>query len=101
MVSDLNDLLASRKYDVVLKYFLTEAGMNYGNLPKGLLQFHSYADKARIALEEHFLEGIHYAASHDGVVKLHFTVSAEHQDLFQQAFQQLIPPIRKSLRLAL
>ena len=57
-------------------------GMNYGNLPKGLLLFHSYADGARTPALEHLVEGAMYAAS-KGEVNIHFTVSHEHLPLFQ------------------
>ena len=56
--------------------------MNYGNLPKGLLLFHSYEDGARTPALEHLVEGAMYAAS-KGEVNIHFTVSHEHLPLFQ------------------
>ena len=56
--------------------------MNYGNLPKGLLLFHSYEDGARTPALEHLVEGAMYAASR-GEVNIHFTVSHEHLPLFQ------------------
>lgn len=87
----LTQLLHDERYDIILDFFLTEKGLNYGNLPKGLLRFHKYSDGNRLALEEHFLEGINYAASSDGIVKMHFTVSSEHEKLFADAFNVLIP----------
>lgn len=56
--------------------------MNYGNLPKGLLLFHSYQDGARTPALEHLVEGAMYASS-KGEVNIHFTVSHEHLPLFQ------------------
>ena len=56
--------------------------MNYGNLPKGLLLFHSYEDGARTPALEHLVEGAMYASS-KGEVNIHFTVSHEHLPLFQ------------------
>jgi hypothetical protein len=56
--------------------------MNYGNLPKGLLLFHSYENGARTPALEHLVEGAMYAAS-KGKVNIHFTVSHEHLPLFQ------------------
>jgi hypothetical protein len=88
---DLDNLLENKDYSTILKYFLTDAGMNYGSLPKGLLNFHKYENGPRMAVEEHFVEGMHYAASSDGIIKLHFTVSAEHTSLFQDVFETLIP----------
>ena len=61
--------------------------MNYGNLPKGLLLFHSYPEdemlnSSRTPALEHLVEGAMYAAS-KGEVNIHFTVSHEHLTLFQ------------------
>lgn len=64
-----------------VRYLLED--MNYGNLPKGLLLFHSYKDGARTPALEHLVEGALYAAS-NGQVHLHFTVSHDHLPLFRQ-----------------
>jgi len=65
----------------VLHYLLSQDGLDYGSLPKGLLKFHRYTDGARTPAEEHLVEGAAYANS-DGEVQLHFTVSPEHRDRF-------------------
>jgi len=65
-------------------FLLEEKGLNYGNLPKGLLKFHKYADEERTAMEEHLVESAKYAQSGDGVCRLHFTVSQEHLDKFNE-----------------
>lgn len=49
------------------------------NQPKALLPFHEYSEDIRTSAEEHLFEGIAYA-SKAGVTKIHFTVSAEHQE---------------------
>ncbi len=67
----------------VLKLVLTESGLNYGNLPKGLLQFHQYNEKSRTPFGEHAVEGALYAKDKNGQVKIHFTVSPEHQEAFE------------------
>ncbi len=58
---------------------LQQNGLNYGNLPKGMLLFHKYKDGVRTALEEHLVEGANYASNANGNINLHFTVSPEHQ----------------------
>ncbi|MDX9882726.1 MAG: DUF4301 family protein [Prolixibacteraceae bacterium] len=67
----------------ILDLVLTEKGLNYGNLPKGLLLFHLYKEKTRTPLEEHLVEGAGYAKDRQGRVKLHFTVSPEHREAFE------------------
>jgi hypothetical protein len=69
---------------IPFEYLLEEKGLNYGNLPKGLLKFHKYDDEIRTALEEHLVESAKYAQSGDGVCRLHFTVSQNHLDSFNE-----------------
>lgn len=76
-------LLAGREAATLVRYTLDECGLNYGNLPKGLIKFHQYPDHQRTALEEHLAESALYAVSHDGVARLHFTVSPEHIEGFK------------------
>jgi len=76
-------LIASGAYKRVVENLLTDKGLNYGQLPKGLLKFHKYSDGSRTPLEEHMVEGAMYSADKDSHVHLHFTVSPEHRDLFR------------------
>ncbi|MGV8090792.1 MAG: DUF4301 family protein [Mangrovibacterium sp.] len=67
----------------LLDYTLTGSGLNYGNLPKGLLKFHQYGRSSRTPFGEHCIEGALYAKNHDRTVRIHFTVSPEHQENFK------------------
>ncbi len=90
-------LLEEKKYVEVLEALLTQTGLNYGEMPKGLLVFHQYSDSVRTALEEHLVEGAMYAASHDGVVNIHLTVSPEHQNGFNALVKKVVPRFEKEL----
>lgn len=70
---------------------LSENGLNYGQLPKGLIAFHRYPNGIRTSVEEHLVEGAQYARQNDGTVALHFTVSAEHMDRFKALLKLVIP----------
>jgi len=72
-----------------ISYLLEEQGLNYGNMPKGLLRFHRYADGNRLAVEEHLVEGANYGKSDENKVFIHFTVSPEHQDGFVKALEDV------------
>lgn len=86
----LENALDQRQYVRILEYFLTDRGLDYGNLPKGLLKFHGYADGSRrTPVEEHMVEGAHYAKDNDGIVRLHFTVSPEHKSKFAAHIEQI------------
>jgi hypothetical protein len=71
----------SADHITILKHLLTPEGLDYGALPKGLLEFHKYGDLTRTPAEEHLVEGAKYASS-GGKVNLHFTVSPEHRSKF-------------------
>jgi len=72
-----------------IAYLLEQKGLNYGNLPKGLLRFHRYTDCNRFAVEEHLVEGANYGKSADNKVFIHFTVSPEHQDYFVKVLESV------------
>ena len=81
---NIENLLKQGKYKEIIKYFLFEKGLNYGQKPKGVLLFHINNSIAKTALEEHLIEGINYAKSSDNKVKIHFTISPEHQEMFKE-----------------
>ena len=68
---------------------LKKEGLNYGQLPKGMLLFHQYAEGPRTPMEEHLVEGALYAAS-NGEAHVHFTVSHEHIEFFKANGQKTI-----------
>lgn len=86
----INDLIASGNYKAVVKNLLEPTGLNYGNLPKGLLKFHRYTNTSRTPLEEHLAEGALYANSHNKV-NIHFTVSTEHRAFFELLVSKVLP----------
>ncbi|MFT7421505.1 MAG: hypothetical protein ACI9QN_002436, partial [Arcticibacterium sp.] len=65
----------------LLEGLLSKGGLDYGSLPKGLLEFHQYGGGTRTSVEEHMVEGAAYA-NRNGRVRLHFTVSPEHKKKF-------------------
>lgn len=76
------DLVAEKKYKTIVDNLLNKKGLNYGQLPKGILQFHRYDNTSRTPLEEHLVEAALYASC-KGKADVHFTVSTEHKALFE------------------
>ena len=76
-------LIQEGQYKKVVANMLFEKGLNYGQLPKGMLLFHNYPEGARTPMEEHLVEGALYATS-GGETNVHFTVSHEHMPLFKK-----------------
>ena len=73
----------------ILESLLLPEGMNYGNLPKGIIAFHKYdRDEVRTAFEEHFHESAMYARSGD-TCHLHFTIPVEDVALVKSHLESL------------
>ena len=76
-------LLDEGNYKAVARQMLVKEGLNYGQLPKGLLLFHNYEEGPRTPMEEHLVEAALYASS-NGEANVHFTVSHDHLELFKK-----------------
>ncbi len=83
-----NDINFKTDYKEILENLLEPIGLNYGNLPKGLLKFHKYKNTSRTPAEEHLVEGAEYSNS-GGKVNIHFTVSPEHQVGFENHINEI------------
>jgi hypothetical protein len=87
---DIHKLAGLESKLKIVELLLSGQGLNYGNLPKALLLFHSYQGhhhrETVTPLEEHIAEGIYYAEN--GMrVQLHFTVSPEHIAAFERLIE--------------
>ncbi len=94
---DVNTLISEGKYKNVISAIISAEGLNYGNLPKGLLTFHAYTDSTRTPVEEHLVEGAQSATAKNGIVKLHFTVSTEHRKLFEKKLAEVVPDVESRM----
>lgn len=83
-------LIEEGKYIEIVKAMLEKEGLNYGFLPKALLQFHKVTGGVHTALEEHLEEGAQYAASSKREVNIHFTVSPEHRKEFDKLLKSKV-----------
>ena len=88
---DIPNLIASKNYKSIIRNLLNTEGLNYGYLPKGLLKFYVYPDGNRTAMEEHLAEGALYARNKNKQANIHYTVSPEHQMLFEQLTREKQP----------
>ncbi|MDE6223677.1 MAG: DUF4301 family protein [Muribaculaceae bacterium] len=87
----VKDLRAEGKNRDIIAAIIGGSGLNYGQLPKGLLQFHKYDGGSRTPLEEQIAEGAATATRPGGTLHLHFTVSPDHRRLFEQKLAEVIP----------
>lgn len=81
-----------------IKELLSEEGLNYGFYPKGLLPFHEYKNHSATPFEEHLKEGAAYANT-GGEAKLHFTISEQHTELFEQQFEAINKRVSKTTQI--
>ena len=79
----IRELMDEDNYKAIARQMLSKEGLNYGQLPKGLLLFHNYEEGPRTPMEEHLVEAALYASS-NGEANVHFTVSHDHLELFKQ-----------------
>jgi hypothetical protein len=91
MGSDDLENKTQRKFlsKTIVSTVLKEDGLNYGQLPKGLLHFHQSNEHITTALEDQIGEGCRYVKKADGRVNIHFTVSPEHHLLFSQKLEEV------------
>jgi hypothetical protein len=92
---DLEAQIKSGEYKSVIKALLGKDGLNYSELPKGLLAFHKYEHNTRTAFEEHLAEGAMYCRGKDNEVNIHLTVSPEHQEAFQRVSDRVLDEIQE------
>ena len=93
--SGIKEAIAQNDYQLIISHLLEDKGLGYGNLPKGLLKFHHYEDHDRTPTYEHFIEGVLYGQGKDNTVRLHFTVSPEHEEKFKEEVNEVQPKLEK------
>lgn len=91
----IDELMTEKQHKSIVTNLLSENGLNYGALPKGLLRFHSYSTGKRTPMQEHLVEGALYASNKSNVVNIHFTVSKEHRTLFQNHLNESLSSFEK------
>ena len=79
------------------KTMLGETGLNYANMPKGLIPFHKYKKYATTAFEEHLYETAFYASVNNNVY-LHFTFSEKHVPFFKEEFESVKNRVSKKTK---
>ncbi len=88
---ELESLIQVADYKPILEHILTETGLNYATLPKGLIKFHGYQGQSRTSFEEHFLEALAYARDGSSLCRVHFTLSPEHVEIVKKQINEFLP----------
>ena len=85
----LEKVASSGNFRLVLDTLLGSDGLGYGNVPKGLVPFHSYGGERRTAFCEHFREALEYISSR-GRASMHFTIPPAFAGEFAQEEEKTV-----------
>ena len=78
----------------LISYLLDEHGLDFLNIPKGMIPFHKYKNGYRTAFGEHMAETILW--SEEGCsIEIHFTVSESHQPAVEKHINEIKENIAK------
>jgi len=91
---DMEAFIEADRFKEVIDFLLTEKGLGYAGLPKGLLRFHKYETESRTPFEEHLVEAADYARDENRVCSIHFTVSPEHREGFETLLESIRSPFQ-------
>ncbi|MCK9219706.1 MAG: DUF4301 family protein [Bacteroidales bacterium] len=80
----LEMLLKKKDFNTIIDFILTKKGLDYANLPKGLIIFHKDSEGTRTSIEEHLVEAAMYTRDQHDIAHIHFTVSPEHKKKFKE-----------------
>jgi len=86
---DFDTIMQESRYEKILNAILTERGLDFGNLPKALIPFHSYGETARTAFAEHLAEAVYYSLSAGENCNIHFTSLPQHVELMETHYQEI------------
>lgn len=87
-ISDFSSLNYKEKAYLAFQAMLDPTQLGFADLPKGLITFHAYDGKLETAFGEHFYEAIAYACKGEKTY-LHFTISEEHLEKFEETTKAL------------
>lgn len=91
----VDSLIKEKRFKDVVFALLDEKGLNYGQLPKALLDFHRVLGGSRTPIAEHLAEGAQYAKEKKDKVRVHFTVSPEHRKLVEAKIEEIKSGLQK------
>ncbi len=87
---NIEELIKRSDFFPILDALFSKGGMNYANLPKGLIKFHRYGSEARTAFEEHLPESKSYLIRGSGTVYIHFTVPERFKKQIEDMLNRVV-----------
>jgi len=84
---DYYQLIKEKKYGILADAILYKIENPPVKMPKGLIPFHFYKGVQVTPVFEHIREAIYSADDFKDEIEVHFTISEEHQELFEEEFK--------------
>lgn len=94
---DFNTWNRYKKMYYFIKFLIDSQHLDYANKPKGILPFHKYNGHIATPIEEHLNESAYYSTSNK-ISNMHFTVSENHRDLFENVINSIKDKIEKKAK---
>ena len=100
LYQDYYSLESHEKSYLFIKTMLSSDYFDFANKPKAVLDFHKYETEITTPAEEHLNECAFYASA-NSVSHLQFSVSENHQDLFQKIINEVKEKVEKKSKTTL
>lgn len=85
------DISDDKNFPEIVKILLFDEGLNYSNIPKGLIKFHKSGGESKTAFEEHLVEAKQYIKMKDHRCRIHFTVSEDAKAVVERHLTSIRP----------
>ncbi len=92
---EFNSWELDRRIYHFIRMMLEPAHFDFCSKPKGVLPFHNYGGYIATAVEEHLNETVYYSNGEGNSTNLHFTVTEQHQRLFEEIISSVREKIEK------
>ncbi len=71
----------------LMRYVISNDGLNFGNIPKGLFPFHKLKDDFLTPFQEQVLQGLQLSPK----ISFHFTIQEEYEDEILSSIKRVLP----------
>lgn len=93
---DLQQTVDEKNCQDIIRHLLYSPGLNFTQCPKALIPFHYYEGREVTALEEHLHEAMEYARDDENIARVHFTISAQHEEKIRSHVDELKARLEKN-----
>lgn len=88
-----DDIINKNNAKEIIKQIL-DAPLKYRNIPKAMVKFHKYDNEENTPFKEHIIEAINA-----NINNIHFTISKEHEEIFNTAKNSLNNDIKDKIKI--